>query len=225
MTSTDNIIPFNRPEPEPKGFAQTSKAWLWRWFTDRQLTSGEKQICVCIFLHFNSDHFKETGDLLLAWPSWQSLMDATGLSRPSVHRNLRGLKGLGAFEIRRGPYDHENKKRGNNRYIVRTSKVPLVTPRRGEQGLIRGEQGLTSDQSKVSPVGTRRGESRGEYISREEDSKFGNPGGQRPLRKTTFLFHLVIHAGSLTLRGTLTMYSTATPRSAVRAGSSHLNNG
>lgn len=133
MSSTDNVVPFNwrpEPEPEPVGFAQVSKAWLSRWSTDRRLTSGEQKICVRIYLHFNSDHFKETGDLL-AWPSWQSLMDATGLSRPSVHRTLRGLKRLGAFETQRGPYDHENKKRGNTRYIVRTSKVsPVSTARK-----------------------------------------------------------------------------------------------
>jgi hypothetical protein len=185
MSSTDNVVPFNwrpEPEPEPVGFAQVSKAWLSRWSTDRRLTSGEQKICVRIYLHFNSDHFKETGDLL-AWPSWQFLMDATGLSRPSVHRTLRGLKRLGAFETQRGPYDHENKKRGNTRYIVRTSKVSPVRPSRGEQGLISQEQGLTSVQSKVSPGITRRGESnrRGESGSGDsscnENSKIGLPRG------------------------------------------------
>jgi hypothetical protein len=171
MISTDNVIPFNRPDPEPTGFAQVSKAWLWRWTTDRRLTDGEERICVCIYLHFNSDHFKETGDLL-AWPSWQSLMDATGLSRRSVSRCLQNLKRLGAFEIKRGPYDHKEKKRGNNRYIARTSKVPLVTPRRGEQGAI-------SAQSKVPPVVTRSGDNRsGESRSKkEQDSKFWNSRG------------------------------------------------
>jgi hypothetical protein len=181
MISTDNVIPFNRPDPEPAGFAQTSKAWLSRWSTDRRLTSGEKQICLFIYLHFNSEYFKETGGDLLAWPSWQSLMDATGLSRPSVHRCLRKLKELGAFEIKRGPYDHQNKKRGNNRYIATTGKVHADGPSGGELG-------LTSDQSKVSPVLTRRGESIGEYRSGESQSKVspmrpnskdGNPRGPK----------------------------------------------
>jgi hypothetical protein len=168
MSSTDNVVPFNwrpEPEPEPVGFAQVSKAWLSRWSTDRRLTSGEQKICVCIYLHFNSDHFKETGDLL-AWPSWQFLMDATGLSRPSVHRTLRGLKRLGAFETQRGPYDHENKKRGNTR-----SKVSPASRVRSHQVLLE-EVNLIEE---VNPEAV--------ILAAMKIQKLDSRGGLRPRRK------------------------------------------
>jgi len=177
--STDNVIAFNRPEPEPEpGFAHTGKAWLSRFQSDPRLSLSDKAIATQIFLHFNFEHFDKTGDLL-AWPSWQSLMDATGLKRSCVHKSLRRLAELGAFEIGRGPYDRENKKRSNNRYIVRTSKVHADGPSEGELGPRTSELGPRKPPSKVHAGSTRRGDNRrGESISKkEEDSKNGLPRG------------------------------------------------
>jgi hypothetical protein len=178
MISTDNVVPFNRPEPEPVGFAQASKAWLWPWFTDRRLTSGETKICQCIFLHFNSDHFKETGDLL-AWPEWETIMNDANLKRSCVHKGLRRLKELGAFEVEHGPYDHEKKKRGSNRYIVRTSKVHAGGPSKGKQGPLSKELGPRKAQSKVHADSTVSGEyGSGESRSKKEENlKNGLPRG------------------------------------------------
>jgi hypothetical protein len=60
-------------------------------------------------------------------------MDDTGLKRSCVHKGLRKLKELEAFDIERGPYNHEKKKRDPNRYIVRTSKVHADDLARGSK--------------------------------------------------------------------------------------------
>lgn len=140
--STDNVVPFNRPEPEPEpvGFAQTSKAYLSRWQSDPRLSLSDRALITQIFLNFNFEYFDQTGELK-AWPSWQSLMDATGLKRRCVAKSIRRLKDLGAFETAPGPYDHENKRRGNTRYIVRTSKVHAGAPKGRQQGARSDEQG------------------------------------------------------------------------------------
>jgi hypothetical protein len=175
-----NVISLesHRPDPEPAGFAQASKAWLEDWLTDRRLNQSEKEICVWIYLRFNTDHFKETGGELLAWPSWEYLMQKTGLKRSCVAKSLRRLKELGALEIRRGPYNHKETRRGHNQYIARRSKVHVGGPSGEELGPRSGELGPRRGPSKVHPGITIRGDRRGESRSKkEQDSDFGNPRG------------------------------------------------
>jgi hypothetical protein len=107
-------------------------------------------------------------------------MDDTGLKRSCVHKGLRKLKELEAFDIERGPYNHEKKKRDPNRYIVRTSKVHADGPSKGKQGPLSKEQGPRRGPSKVHGDSTVSGESNrsGESRSKkEENSKIGLPRG------------------------------------------------
>lgn len=132
LISSSNVVPL-RPDPDPEGFAQTRERWLSRWFGDPRLKHSHRALLTQIFLHFNTDHFKETGHLL-AWPSWQKLMAATGgLSETSVFRGLGVLERLGAIEVEHGRYDHKTKKRAGNRYLVTKSNLAPAQPCNGDQ--------------------------------------------------------------------------------------------
>jgi hypothetical protein len=172
--SSSNVVPFlapaNRPEPEPVGFAQASKAWLEHWLIDRRLNQSEKEICVWIYIRFNTENFKETGELK-AWPSWEYLMEKTGLKRRCVAKSLRRLKELGAFEVTRGPYNHKENRRGHNRYTASRSKVHQDAPSGEELGARSEELGARQGQSKVHPGVTIRGDRRGESRRGECESK------------------------------------------------------
>jgi hypothetical protein len=162
MSSTDNVVRFDRPEPEPEpesaGFAQTRDAWLSRWHSDRRLTHSERVICSRMNQYFNREHFERTDGDLLAWPSWQTLMDETGMSKTSVYERLRNLERLGAFEVDHGRYDDKTKKRAGNRYLVRKSKVHSAEPCRGDQGSAsRTNQGSASRTNQGSASRTNQG--------------------------------------------------------------------
>jgi hypothetical protein len=173
MSSTDNVVRFDRPEPEPEpesaGFAQTRDAWLSRWHSDRRLTHSERVICSRMNQYFNREHFERTDGDLLAWPSWQTLMDETGMSKTSVYERLRNLERLGAFEVDHGRYDDKTKKRAGNRYLVRKSKVHSAEP-------CRGDQGSASRTNQGSASRTRLDES-DSVIKKEGNSKNGNSRG------------------------------------------------
>jgi hypothetical protein len=172
MISTDNVIALNRPEPEPVGFAQARDAWLSRWHSDRRLTHSERVICSRMHQYFNREHFERTAGDLLAWPSWQTLMDETGLSKTSVYERVRNLERLRAFEVEHGRYDDKTKKRAGNRYFVKKSKVHSAEP-------CRGDQGSPSRTNQGSPSRTRLSESHSVNIKKEEDSKIGLPRGPK----------------------------------------------
>jgi hypothetical protein len=167
QSTTSNVVAL-RPDPEPAGFAQARDAWLSRCLADRRFPHSAKTLCARVSLYFNSDHFKKTGGDLLAWPKWETLVAETGLSKRSIARLLKHLERLGAFEVEHGRYDHKTKKRARNRYLVRKSKVTLVTPDQGDSGGTRLYESTDSMNLKKE---------------KEEDSKIGLPRGPKAPEK------------------------------------------
>jgi hypothetical protein len=71
-----------------------------------------------VFLHFNRQHYEQSGGELLAFPKWETVGEAGHLSKASIFRAFLKLEGLGAFEIEHGRYNHKTKKRARNVYRV-----------------------------------------------------------------------------------------------------------
>ena len=115
LSSSNNVIAFeaNRPEPEPKGFAQTRSAWL-QWRANKELTPFGRALISELSEHINYEHFQNAGELI-AWPSWE-LMAANGLSERSIARGLLKLERLGALEIIHGERDSKTGWKGHNTY-------------------------------------------------------------------------------------------------------------
>src|SRR5262245_25396436 len=84
-SSSAEVIPF--PTSGKPTFAKDSKAWLMMALEEPSIKGhAPRTFFTAIYLHFNYEHYKQSGGELIAWPSWETLMGKFGLSEGGFGR-------------------------------------------------------------------------------------------------------------------------------------------
>src|SRR5262249_2133756 len=82
------------------------------------LTDANKTFGTALYLYFNVKHYGKIGELK-AWPSWDALAAAFGLSRTTINESAEQLERFRLLEVKRGRYDRAAQKRAGNEYFAR----------------------------------------------------------------------------------------------------------
>jgi hypothetical protein len=106
-------------------FAAATKTWLKTWNADPRLTHGQARLCAAIYLGFNYEYWRATGQLL-SWPGWLTLEHDTTLSERSIARGFVKLERLGAIQILHGGFDPKTGQHRPNKYLAKFSSTDSV---------------------------------------------------------------------------------------------------
>lgn len=96
-------------------FNAIRERWLRAVLADSRLTAATKIVATALFLYFNQKHWGETGELL-AWPSWETLIEETATSKRSIAYAIADLEANGALDADHGRFDPKTGKREHNVY-------------------------------------------------------------------------------------------------------------
>jgi Replication protein C N-terminal domain len=170
-SSAATVVSFP-PAADRPTFAVATKAWLKTTTADRRLTAGEARLCAALYQHFNYEHYEKTRELI-AWPSWQTLMAWSTLSKTAVHNSIKKLKRLRLLEVEHGRYNRATRRRSGNLYHVppRFSVVNLI-PDQGSRARFttKVHHGV---QDSVNRLGDNRlGDKKAGLSRKEKPSKY-----------------------------------------------------
>jgi hypothetical protein len=129
--------PSPRPSQERDQLAVAIEAWLDRVRRDRSLLPNAFHVAYEISLHFNRDHFNETGELL-AWPAVDTIKTGTALGRNTALRMLDALTDAGHLAKAPG-LGRSN----NNHYRGLFERVPHVGTLSTEHVTLKSDQPKT----------------------------------------------------------------------------------
>jgi Replication protein C N-terminal domain len=99
-------------------FAVARDSWLKTALAHPILTPANKTVCAALYFYFNCKHYRQTGELV-AWPSQDTLMAATDLSKSTVADSVDQIEHFGLLDRERGRWDRAAQKRGGNTYRAR----------------------------------------------------------------------------------------------------------
>src|SRR5262245_45680428 len=114
-SSSATVVQFPAATDKPS-FALASKAWLKATQTHPLLTDANKTFAAALYLYFNFQHYKATGELR-AYPTWDRLIAEFGLSRSTISESTERLERYGLLDVDRR-YDRAARKRARNLYRV-----------------------------------------------------------------------------------------------------------
>ena len=125
---------------ECRPFREVKLQWLQQLSCDADLSDGAK----CVALYIITTHLN--GHTEKAWPSYQTIAEATGKSVKTIQRAVRELEIKGWFQVQRGNgVGHNTEYRPSAASIIRASEarektdkvVPLYPAEGGQIRLIR----------------------------------------------------------------------------------------
>lgn len=118
-------------------FREVKLQWLQQLSCDKDLSDNARSIALYIVTTHMNGHTEK------AWPSYQTIADATGKSVKTIQRAIRELEDKEWFDVRRGNgIGHNTEYRPSGLSILRASEARektdrIVTLRPGEGGQIR----------------------------------------------------------------------------------------
>ncbi len=118
----------------PRPFRDVKLQWLQQLSCDKYLSDNARSVALYIITTHLNGHTEK------AWPSYQTIADATGKSVKTIQRAIRDLETSGWFEIRRGNgIGHNTEYRPSVASILRASDArentdKVVTLYPGESG-------------------------------------------------------------------------------------------
>jgi hypothetical protein len=134
-------------------FREVKLQWLQQLSCDRNLSDNAK----CVALYIVTTHLN--GHTEKAWPSYQTIADATGKSVKTIQRAVRELEIKGWFEVQRG-----NGVRHNTEYWPsaasitcasdareKTDKIVTLHPSEGGQGRTQKRSNMSSEGGQICP--------------------------------------------------------------------------
>jgi hypothetical protein len=95
-------------------FNAIRERWL-RAVLASSLTPAAKIVATALFLHFNEKHWRTTGEMI-AWPSWETLIEETATSKRSIAYAIADLEANGVLDADHGRFDPKTGKRKHNVY-------------------------------------------------------------------------------------------------------------
>ncbi|TCR03933.1 helix-turn-helix domain-containing protein [Neorhizobium sp. JUb45] len=134
-------------------FREVKLQWLQQLSCDRELGDSARSIALYIITTHVNGHTEK------AWPSYQTIAEATGKSVKSIQRAVRELEVSGWFEVRRGNgVGHNTEYRPSAASIIRatearekTDKIVPLRPREGGQNRpVRGSD-MSSEGGQICP--------------------------------------------------------------------------
>jgi DNA-binding transcriptional regulator YhcF (GntR family) len=120
---------------EPRPFREVKLQWLQQLSCDRDLSDSARSVALYIITTHMNGHTEK------AWPSYQTIADATGKSVKTIQRAVRELEVKGWFDVQRGNgVGHNTEYRPSAASILRasdarekTDKIVTLYPKEGGQ--------------------------------------------------------------------------------------------
>ena len=156
-------------------FREVKLQWLQQLSCDKDLTDNARSIALYIVTTHMNGHTEK------AWPSYQTIADATGKSVKTIQRAIRELEDKNWFDVRRGNgTGHNTEYRPSALSILRASEARektdrIVTLRPSEGGQIRPQwqSDLSGKGGQICPPNPEK-EKIYKPNAREERSASGN---------------------------------------------------
>jgi hypothetical protein len=162
---------------------QAAKGWLRLTIGHPEVTDGEARVGSALFDHFNTDRFKQVGELV-AWPKQETLVALSTKSKSTVKYAIKKFERLGLLEVARG-YNPAEKRRAVNMYRVPPRAMQLALapraktlgparwpirdePIRGDSKSIWGSVGFSNGP--LARKWRKEGDSRGQPASESQAS-------------------------------------------------------
>lgn len=135
-------------------FREVKLQWLQQMSCDKELSDGARSVALYIATTHLNGHTEK------AWPSYQTIADATGKSVKSIQRAVRELEVRNWFEIRRGNgVGHNTEYRPSPASILRasearekTDRVVTLYPTEGGQKRPLRKSDLSSKGRQICPT-------------------------------------------------------------------------
>ena len=149
------------------------------------LTDANKTVGAALSLHFNSEHYDKTRELI-AWPAWETLMAETALGKTAIYEGITQLEHVRLLDVERGRYDHTAQRRTGNIYHVPprfavANLAPQGSRPRFATKVRRGEQDSLNRLSESdSLIKKKRVKKAGPPKEEGMESKQGKQGKQGP---------------------------------------------
>lgn len=156
-------------------FREIKLQWLQQLSCDRDLSDNARSIALYIVTTHMNGHTEK------AWPSYQTIADATGKSVKTIQRAIRELEDKEWFDVRRGNgIRHNTEYRPSALSILRasearekTDRIVTLRPHEGGQILPRRRSDLSGKGGQICPPNPEK-EKIYKHNAREERSVPGN---------------------------------------------------
>ncbi|MDD1498572.1 helix-turn-helix domain-containing protein [Agrobacterium sp. CNPSo 3708] len=134
-------------------FRDVKLQWLQQLSCDKDLSDSARSVALYIITTHLNGHTEK------AWPSYQTIADATGKSVKTIQRAVRELEVKGWFEVQRGNgVGHNTEYRPSAASILRasdarekTDKVVTLYPDKGGQNRPARRSDLSSEGGQICP--------------------------------------------------------------------------
>ena len=134
-------------------FRDVKLQWLQQLSCDKDLSDSARSVALYIITTHLNGHTEK------AWPSYQTIADATGKSVKTIQRAVRELEVKGWFEVQRGNgVGHNTEYRPSAASILRasdsrekTGKVVTLYPDKGGQNRPERRSDLSSEGGQICP--------------------------------------------------------------------------
>lgn len=134
-------------------FREVKLQWLQQLSCDKELSDNARSVALYIVTTHMNGHTEK------AWPSYQTIADATGKSVKTIQRAVRELEVKGWFEVQRGNgVGHNTEYRPSAASTLRasdarekTDKVVTLYPERGGQSRPARRSDVSSEGGQICP--------------------------------------------------------------------------
>lgn len=134
-------------------FRDVKLQWLQQLSCDKDLSDSARSVALYIITTHLNGHTEK------AWPSYQTIADATGKSVKTIQRAVRELEVKGWFKVQRGNgVGHNTEYRPSAASILRasdarekTDKIVTLYPDKGGQIRPERRSGLSSEGGQICP--------------------------------------------------------------------------